>query len=185
MSRKSGLVEGIDRLASGMGRLGSIGGSIMIALMTGLITVDVLGRFLLGVPTYIATEVSGYLMAALVFLGLARISRIGQQIEVTVIIDRLPAGAAVWIRFATLTAASAFIVWFCLLTIQPVLQNIDFRTTSITPLKTPMWIPTLFVPLGLALLVMELFSQWLRQAVNIVTFGRPYPDRSPEAALRS
>jgi TRAP-type C4-dicarboxylate transport system permease small subunit len=173
MPEQRKVIGAIQAFAYRLGRVGNIGGSIMIALMTGLITVDVLGRYLFGAPTYIATEVSAYLMAAMVFLGLAWVSRVGHQIEVTVIIDRLPKAAIMWIKFATLSASLFFVAWFTLLTVRPVVQNLQFKTISITPLKTPMWIPTIFVPLGLSLLAVELLAQWLPQIVNIFSIGHP------------
>jgi hypothetical protein len=40
----------------------------------------------------------------------------------------------------------------------------------------PMWIPTLFIPVGLGLLSIELLSQWLSQLENIILRGRPCID---------
>lgn len=180
MTNSRTIIEIIDTISLWIGRIGNIGGSIMIAFMAGLITVDVLGRFLFGMPTYIATEVSGYLMAAMVFLGLAWTSRMGQQIEVTIVVDLLSAGARYWVKFATLTISVVFAAWFCILTIEPVVQNLRFNSTSITTLRMPMWIPTLFVPVGLGMLAIQLFSQWLKQIVNIMAFGSPCPEAADD-----
>lgn len=162
-----------DAIAYWCSLIGNVLGSIMVAGMTALITVDVLSRFVFGIPTYIATEVSGYLMAGMVYLGLAWTSRMGQQIEVTIAIDPLSKKKKGWIKFATLTVSVAFVVWLCILTTQPVIQNIQFHTTSITQLKMPIWIPTICVPIGLGMLAIQLFSQWLKQTANIITLGDP------------
>ena len=176
MPGKVKVIRGLNSLALILGWIGNIAGSAMLAFMTLLITVDVIGRYLFGTPTYIATEVSGYLMAAMVFMGLARISRSGQQIEVTILLDRLPGKVKSWIKFSTLTASLIFIAGFAVLTIGPVRQNLEFASRSITPLKMPMWIPTLFIPLGLGLLSIDLLSRWLSQLESIILCGRPYAD---------
>jgi TRAP-type C4-dicarboxylate transport system permease small subunit len=176
MSGHSKAIRVLNSLAVALGWFGNTAGSVMLAFMTLLITVDVLGRYLFGSPTFIATEVSGYLMAAMVFLGLARISRTGQQIEVTILLDRMPDKPRKWVRFSTLTVSLIFIAWFAVLTIGPVRQNLDFGSRSITPLKMPMWIPTLFIPIGLGLLSVDLLARWLIQLENIMVRGAPYPD---------
>ena len=180
MPNKLKAIRVINSVAVALGWIGNTAGSVMLAFMTVLITVDVLGRYLFGAPTYIATEVSGYLMAAMVFMGLARISRSGQQIEVTIFLDRLPPSARKWIRFSTLTASLIFIAWFAWLTIDPVRQNLEFGSRSITPLKMPMWVPTLFVPLGLGILSIDLLARWLTQLENIILHGGPYADEPSE-----
>ena len=72
MPNKLKAIRVINSVAVAIGWIGNTAGSVMLAFMTALITVDVLGRYLFGAPTYIATEVSGYLMAAMVFMGLAQ-----------------------------------------------------------------------------------------------------------------
>lgn len=175
MQKTATFIRVIDAIAYGLSKTGYILGALMLAFMTALITVDVLGRYLFGMPTYIATEVSGYLMAAMVFLGLGWTSRMGQQIEVTIAIDPLKKKTRDWIKFATLTASVVFIAWFCVLTITPVVQNIQFNTKSITTLRMPMWIPTVMVPVGFGFLAIQLFAQWLKQAANIIARGTPCP----------
>ena len=60
--------------------IGNVGGSILIAGMLLLITIDVLGRYFLGMTTYVAGEISGYLLVGVCTLGLVYTQRKGANI---------------------------------------------------------------------------------------------------------
>lgn len=136
--------------------------------MTLLITVDVIGRFALGMPTYVATEFSGYLCVIITFLGLSYVARTGRQIEVSIVIDRLPATVQRRLRLATATLSLVFLVYFTIETAEIALLDFRLGARSLTFVHTPIWIISGCVPLGLGMLAIEVFSQWLRLTTGSV-----------------
>lgn len=162
MKKEVFLLPLLDGLAGFFARGGCFLGSLGIALMTGLITVDVLGRYLLGMPTYVATEFSEYLCVIITFVGLSYVSRTGRQIEVTLLYDRLPPRLQRYVKLLTKTLALAFVSYFTYETALPTLLDFRIGTRSLTFVHTPLWLISLFIPLGLGMLGIETFAQWLR-----------------------
>lgn len=148
-----------------VGRLGSsiggITGATFIFLMTLLITVDVLGRAV-GMPTYVADEMSGYMLVGIVFLGLAYTQRKGKHIQITILTRRLSPRKRELLDIAILMAVVIFISWLTWSTVGPVIQNYAVNATSLTLIRTPLWIPWLFIPLGLAMLAIELMVELIK-----------------------
>ena len=136
-------------------------GAIFIFLMTLLITVDVIGRAM-GHPTYIATEVSGYMLVGIVYLGLAYTQRKGKHIKIIMLVERFPQKIQHALGIVALIIALAFIIWVTWLTLGPVIQNYSLGATSITQISTPLWIPYGFITLGFAVLGIELITELVK-----------------------
>jgi len=129
-----------------------VSGQVLILFMTLLITVDVLGRATLGKSTLIATELSGYTLVAVVFLGLAYTLKMGRHISVEIITSRLPERKRMQLETAIYILGAIFMAWLTWTTWEPVIRNL--QTHSITTLQTPMWIPYLFIPVGSGMLTL-------------------------------
>jgi len=153
------------RFFDSIGRIGSfiggITGAIFIFLMTLLITVDVLGRAV-GMPTYVADEMSGYLLVGIVFLGLAYTQRKGKHIQITILTNRLSPRKQELLQIAILMVVLIFIGWLTWATFGPAIQNYVVKATSLTIVATPLWIPWLFIPLGLVMLTIELMVELVK-----------------------
>ena len=130
-----------------------------ILAMTLLITLDVTGRYLFGRPTLIAVEMSGYLLVAMVFLGLAYTDHRGRHIQIAILTSRLPPRGQAVLGMVNTAIASAFCLWLAWLTLQPVLLDRAFGTVSLTGTRTPIWIPSAAIPLGLALVGLHLLAR--------------------------
>lgn len=147
--------------------IGGISGAVFIFLMTLLITVDVLGRAV-GVPTYIAIEMSGYMLVGIVFLGLAYTQRKGGHIKIIMLTSKLSPGKRKLLEIATLVVALIFIGWLAWATLGPVMQNYILKATSLTMVRTPLWIPYGFITVGLVMLGIELMIELIK-AINLLT----------------
>lgn len=165
----------LDRVAGFVSPIAGIASGLALFGMMWLVAIDVAGRYLLGKPTQFAFELSGYGLVAIVFLGAAATQRSGDHIRVTIIADLLPAGIQRALRTTTLLVALVYFLWLTWATMLPVLQNLEFGSTSITPLHTPLWIPTLLVPLGLGIMAIQLIVDVLRELL-----GRPARRSSEE-----
>jgi TRAP-type C4-dicarboxylate transport system permease small subunit len=160
----------LERFTNVSSLLGAVGGALIVCSMTGLITVDVLGRYLFDRPTYIADELSGYMLVAITFLGLACTQKAGKHIEITAIIGWLPRKLQVYIKLVTLAVAMGYFTWFTWATSSPVIQNFSMKSTSLTFLHTPLWIPYLLIPIGSVMLVLQLLVDIVKQIATIKSY---------------
>ena len=143
------------------GSVSGVCGIIAIFAMTILITVDVAGRYV-GKPTGIADEASGYMMVGITFLGLAYTQRKGRNIRITMLTDRFSTSIQKRLEIPLLLVTALFVGWLTWLTTGPVIQNYVLHRLSITELRMPMWITWLMVPIGLAMLDIELIVEFIK-----------------------
>jgi TRAP-type C4-dicarboxylate transport system permease small subunit len=144
----------IGRLEAGGGFLGRLG----LVFMVVSITYDVVLRYVFVAPTYWALEVNTFLLAFLCVIPAGDVLRVGSQIRITFLYDRLT--PAVKARLDILRAAAG--LFFCGIMIWKGgdmawvawLHN-DRMSTS---LGTPMVIPYLFLPIGFLLLALQYLS---------------------------
>ncbi len=141
----------VGRLNQGFGIIGQVGLIFMVAS----ITYDVILRYVFIAPTHWALEVNTFLLAFLCVIPAGAVLRVGSQIRITFLYDRLT--PAVKARLDILRAAAG--VFFCTIMIwkgwdmawKAWLHN-DRMSTS---LGTPMVIPYLFLPVGFCLLALQ------------------------------
>jgi len=131
-------------------------GAILIFFMVLLLTVDVAGRYVFGASTIVATELSGYALVAIIFLGLSYTQRAGQHIRITLLTGRLSQKRRHQLEIATLILTAVFFIWFTWVTADPVIYSYMNGVVSLTIMRVPMWIPQLFIPLGTSIFVAEL-----------------------------
>jgi len=131
----------------------------LILFMTLLITLDVLGRNFFGFPIHFSTEVSGYILVALTFVGLAYTQKQGKHIRIQLLTRHLPARVQRYLELVILTIGIIVVGWLTWATKDPVIQNYVFQRKSITSLETPMWIPWLLVPIGFLMLTIQFIAE--------------------------
>ena len=153
------LVHYFDLAMDYVCRATGIVASIFVFLMTLLVTVDILGRSIIGRTTLVADEMSRYLLLAIVYLGLALTQRAGKHIEVNIFSRWLSERYRERLGQVTLIAGFLFIGWLTWMTWGPVQWNYIQHAKSLTLIRTPLWIPHLLVPLGLALFTLQLLVE--------------------------
>src|SRR5262245_35474029 len=108
----------LDRLKSIAEWLAVAGGYVAGAGLLGMtvgVSLDVSVRYLLGAGTKYATEISGYIVVAIVFLGLAYTQQTKGHIQIDFLIKRLPTRLQRWVRLfndAVFLAYTLFLGYF-------------------------------------------------------------------------
>ena len=133
----------------------------MLLGMVLLITADVIGRAI-GKATMVADEISRYMLVGIIFLGLAHTQRAGRHIEVDLLTRYLPQRLRRPLALAALLIGTAFVWWLFIFTVPNVIQNYTHHVTSLGYIDVPMWIPHLFIPLGLGLLAMQMTIELIK-----------------------
>jgi len=155
-----------DSIAKWTSSVTGVIGATFIFLMTLLITVDVIGRAI-GHPTYVATEVSAYMLVGIVYLGLAYTQRKGKHIKIIMLVERFSQKTQQVLGITALFIALTFIIWVTWLTLGPVIQNYKLEATSLTMISTPLWIPYGFVSVGFAVLGIELAIELVKTITSL------------------
>ncbi|KAF0103020.1 MAG: TRAP-type transport system small permease [Rhodospirillaceae bacterium] len=118
-----------------------VGGAIILVGCSGLITIDVITRYLFKRGMVESFEVSGYALAACIGLGLGFATTSKTHIRVDILLDAFP--RPVRVAFDLLAALSMALLavalaWFCWSTLA---QSMAMNAKSVSALQTPMALP--------------------------------------------
>ncbi|QRF68976.1 TRAP transporter small permease [Ponticoccus alexandrii] len=138
-------------------RLYEAGGTLAALAILGMLVAILvqMGLRLIAVP-FDATALSGYLLAAATFLGLAHTQRAGAHIRVRMLIDRLPQAArhpADRLALALFLGLALYATWWA---VELVRFAWIYNEMSEGLLAIPLWLPKTAMALGLALLSVSL-----------------------------
>lgn len=154
-SGRGGVTRLLDSL-DWVSRMGAwISGGFML-LIVALILVEIAVRTGWDSSTQIASEYSGYFMVALVLLGFAETFRSGAFIRIELLMPRLPKRAQ-RVTEITMAVISLSITLYALrYSIDMAWESFRLDMRADTMAETPFWAPQAAVPLGLALLALQL-----------------------------
>ena len=150
----------VERVITFLSELSAWISGIFVVLMILLITLEVAGRKLFGFSTLVADEFSGYMLVLITFMGAAYTVKTEGFTRMEVIYLRFK-GKGRWV-FNVLVNLIALIflliidywIWTF------VLSSYRAETKSISIVQTPLFIPQLFMGLGVTLLVFEIILQF-------------------------
>jgi len=147
----------LDSILNGLVVLGGKVAAYCVLAATLIVTGDVLARALLGAGTKWVVEYTGYLVVAIVFLGLAYVQKDHEHALVDFVLTRLSRKIQ---RLVTVIGLILFLLYSVFLGVfgwQTFMRSFTFQTTSRTAVDVPIWPYQLLIPLGLALLSLQLF----------------------------
>lgn len=124
----------------------------VLFIMLSLVILQVLFRYVLGLPLAWTDELSRYLMTWLIFLGASVASFEGSHIGITVFMDKLPQK----IRFLVAIGTNIMIACFLLLILYqsiPLMKGVLLAKSPV--LQVSMAIPYLSVPVGCLLVFLQ------------------------------
>jgi TRAP-type C4-dicarboxylate transport system permease small subunit len=145
------LVHMVNGISNGL----AVVSGITILVITLIVTVDVFMRYLLNRPLLFAGETCEFLMALIVFAGLAYTFQRGGHIRIELVIQRMPTRFRYWIRTATFAVGIIFLFIFAWQIFLFIKESYDFNRAS-TVLLCPIWIPQLSMLIGVIALILVL-----------------------------
>lgn len=160
----------MKRFGSAIDKIADLGGYFsgwLVPLMMILVVVEVFTRYVLDRPLMVADEVSAYLLVALSFLGLAYTWREGGHVRISILVSRLPAKAAAWVRLGALIAVFLFMLEMDRSAYKMVVYALQINMRSSTFLMIPLFWPQLPVFIGFVLLTLKIFVDILRAVGKI------------------
>ena len=153
------LLKGIDTCS----RLGAYLSALSMVAIVGFIAIEIVFRTVFKTSTMVADEFSGYLMVVTVMAGLAYTLKSEAHIRITILLVRLgPKSRRCMDLLGALFALTMtlFVCYHATLMVYDS-YSYDMRADSIS--ETPIFIPQLIVPLGLAGLVLQLSALLIRR----------------------
>lgn len=142
--------------------------SAALLAMVALITLQVVLRRLFDSPIDYTDEASGYLLVAVTLFGLSYAMEKGDHIRVDMGIEGLPPRILRWCRVGWCVFGIAFSALLAFETARYTMESVRLGTVSIDSQRL-VWPMQLLLPIGFALLALELVTQ-LAEALS-----RPAP----------
>ena len=158
-----GFLTQSDRIS---GHSGFIAAMAVVVMML-MITVEVVLRTFFDTSTLIGVEVGEYLLAAVVFLGASYTLREKGHIKIDFALKRFPKRSHRVLNLATMgltLIVCILLVWYgCRL----VIESYTLKTEAWSAMHTPLFIPQIFMGVGMILLLMQVANELLRQLCNV------------------
>jgi TRAP-type mannitol/chloroaromatic compound transport system permease small subunit len=149
--RLAGRLAALIERANGLAGLGS--GLILLAMVL-MIGREAIGRYFFNAPTDWVVELSGFLLVGLVFMGGGYILRENAHLRVDIFYTHFTRRNRAWVDVLGFVLALPFLG---LLEWQSALlawKAFGYGERSMI-MRWPIWLPELFVPLGVALLLLQ------------------------------
>jgi len=159
----------LDRIYAGAGVISAISILLICAVVAAQISLNILARvggpaLSFTIPSY--ADFSGFFLATSSFMGLAYALRRGAHIRVNLVIGLLPARLRLALEVVTLLGGammSGFATWYAVVL---TLQSHQFGDMSPGIIAVPLWIPQVFMVLGLGLLALAFLDTAIETAIR-------------------
>lgn len=131
-----------------------------LLLMTLLIFVSVMARYVFNVPLVFSAEIAGYLLLGVVVFGLLPTATAGEQIRVQFLSGRLKGVGLKGFRAVDRVLASLYVILLFAVAVLFTLDAYQRGARAPTVLETPLLWPAAMMPLGLLLLGIGVALGW-------------------------
>ena len=126
-----------------------------------LITVQVSSRRFMAAPMVVADELSGYLLVICTFSALGYALLHGDHIQVTLLTDRLSAATRRWLAVLWCVIGLPFVALLVWRTTDLALDSFRTGSFSVSATNFVLWPFQAFIPLGFAVLFVQMAAQLL------------------------
>lgn len=166
MAARSSLYSGLETLIACAAKVASAICQVIVAAMMLLITLEVISRSVFHYSFQVTDELASYLLVGLTFLGVNVALRENALFRVEFLFDRLPAPLrpVFQLAFDVLSLLVAAILEYQL--VQLVLSSMSRDNRSMSILSTPLYIPQLIMPIGMAVMILMLLASIVRDVID-------------------
>ena len=131
-----------------------------------LVCIEVVARQF-GTSLQIADEFSGYLNAAIIFLGLGYALREGAFIRVEIVYEKLKGSILTMVRAFIVLTSLAFTIVLTYFLFSHTVYLFEQDTRAVSILHTPEWIPMTAVVVGMIVLLIQLLVYLFTKFKNL------------------
>ena len=166
-NRRDNAISKIDRAVGWLSSTAAAISVIVILFMVLMVTVYVVVRFAGGQWTFVEEWV-GYLLVLMTYLGCAYALRSNGHVSVTVIIRLVPAKVRLWMAAITSLLALVVLVFFIDRSLSWLSYTWVEETVSSYTSHTPMWIPSIFVTIGMVVFTITMAMHLVHRVVYAI-----------------
>lgn len=130
------------------------------------ISVEVFLRYVVGSSSIWVTEVSGYLVAGVLFMSMAKIYREGGHVSMSILTDKVSPKVH---KICTVLAHLCVLVFAIILfwtTLEMTNLSYSFNWKSSTILAVPLYIPQALMPIGSMVFIIEIVNKLLGEFIS-------------------
>ena len=132
--------------------------------LTILMVAAVLARRLFNPPFIFTDEVSGYLLASILFLALANALRVGRHVKVELVTSLLSPKVQSILTQVTAVIGIAWVVPLFMGCWHLWSNNFQYQTRATSGIEALLWIPSLVLVIGSALLGLQLIAEIVKHS---------------------
>lgn len=131
-----------------------------LLLMTLLVFVSVIARYVFNLPLVFSSEIAGYLLLGIVMFGLLPTATAGGHIRVQILSGRLKGRGLKGFQVVDRVLASLYVILLFAVTALFTLDAYQRGARAPTVLETPLFWPAIVMPLGILLLGIGVALGW-------------------------
>jgi TRAP-type C4-dicarboxylate transport system permease small subunit len=158
----------LDRLIVKMSNVGAAIGVVVIIIMIFLVTLSVLLRYIFMIGLPFTTEYSEYLLLILVYMGLAYTTIKEKHITVDFVVKRLSKKVRSGLEIATTFLAMTMVVIYFWYVWRFWIKNVESGATAPSKTVTPLWIPQIFMWVGLGIFTLAIAASVAHKLINFM-----------------
>jgi TRAP-type C4-dicarboxylate transport system permease small subunit len=138
---------------------GAILACASIAAMSGIIVLEVILRTFFASTLYMTEEFSGYMVLAILALGVAYAREKNSLLTVDFLINMLSPEVRKKVDFVYGVVSLIFCILLDWYVIQLLMKSIERNIMAPTVFRTPLWIPQMLLPIGITLLCLVMLRK--------------------------
>lgn len=158
MGKTKNVLRLVKRVPELLPSVGLVPAFSAILLMILIIFFGVFTRYVLGNPLPFVDEYSGFLLALIIFLGLAYALKTKGHVSVDIVIKMLPHRITAYLEAANLIVALGFVILILIATTQLTTDSFAEGKLAWGSMETPLGPVQLVMPIGLSLFVIGLIA---------------------------
>ncbi len=161
MHVKNHVANRLLRVVELLSAAGAALSGVAFTFMTLLILAEILLRTFFDKSTLIASEYSGYTLAAMIYLGLGYSFRQGAHIRITFLRERLKGWTLHLLEIACALVGSLLCVLSTVFLWEMVQTSFQRGTIAYTVAETPLWMPQAIILVGLVIMTLQILAYLL------------------------
>ena len=169
------MLEGFRRFVRSAVTAGGLLGGVCLLIVTFITFYEVFARYVIGKPTTWAMDYSIYLIIWATFVGSAYTLREGGHVCVEILVEKLPERVRANLKSGIYLLVCLFCCILAWRGLVSCLEAHRFGQVTLSYLRTPLYVPMSAIPLGGALLVLEILRELLDRFQG--ERGRPMASR--------
>ena len=166
-NRRDNILNKIDKVVGRISISAAAISIIVLLFMVIMVTVYVVMRYAGGKWTFVEEWV-GYLLVLISYLGCAYALRSNGHVSVTVVIRLVPTKVRLWMSAVTSLLALVILVFFVERSISWLSYTWVEETVSSYTSHTPMWIPSIFVTIGMVVFTIAMAMHLVHRVVYAI-----------------